>query len=259
MDLTDVKYIFKHLLELQFQKKADNKEQDWYYFMHIPKTAGASLRYALFEQFAAHQIYPNNVDYYFKDQAKYIPLNVFRERQTDLIKPDIRLLMGHFGVYPIQNVRKKPPKTFAFFRNPVKRVVSALNYNSKKGRPYYGLSLEEKIEQCRVIEGSMMARNLGYQPKKDNIDAVLKNLEKIDIVCITEYFNESIQLINQIFGWSLPLNVHRNKRQENTPLSEGYMEEIRAFCKADQLVYERAKELFFKACEVKGISLRVND
>lgn len=256
MDLIDIKYLFKHILKLNFNQTALNSDlEEWFYFMHIPKTAGTSIRYSLYDQFPSNKVYPNNVDYYIKNNAKYIPPKVFRENHKNILKTDIKLLMGHFGIFPIHNCRNTKPRTFAFFRNPVDRVISELNYHSKKGRRYHGLTLNEKITISKRNNGWLMASQLGYFPKRKNIEEAIENFRYIEVVGLTEYFSESIELLNKTFNWTLSNNYHRNKHKDSLQLKDSHVEEIREFCEVDIVIYQKAKEIFFEKCKAKGIIL----
>ncbi len=258
MDFTDVKYLFKHLFELNVPRKINNKSPEWYYFLHIPKTAGTSLRYSLFEQFPATQVYPNNVDYYFKDKAKFIKPAEFKAKHETILHPNIKLLIGHLGLTPLQINKAVPPKTFVFFREPINRTLSALNYNSYKGRHYDNLNLEEKIAMCKKYEGNLYARTLGFRPKKKNIEDAIEQLKKIDVIGITEYYKESIQLINKSFGWNLPYNVHRNSLQKKMVLSDDHLNQIKQFCEPDKVIYSAAKTIFLERCAQKNIVVKTN-
>ncbi|MDF1699160.1 MAG: hypothetical protein P1U56_25120 [Saprospiraceae bacterium] len=256
MDLIDIKYLIKHLVKLNLnQTRLNSNSEEWYYFMHIPKTAGTSIRYMLYDQFSANTVYPNNVDYYFKNNAKYLYPGDFKDHYKDILKPDIKVLIGHYGMFPIRKCRNQKPRTFAFFRNPVNRVISELNYSSKKGRRYDGLTLEEKILESKKTQGREMAAHLGYNPRLNNLEEAIENLNQIDVVGITEYFSESIELLNKTFDWSLPNNYHRNKLKKSIPLDDAYMKEIHEYCEIDRIIYDKAKELFFEKCKAKGIEI----
>lgn len=257
MDFVDLKFLIKHSLELVSQQKnLSDLEGEWFYFMHIPKTAGTSLRYALFDQFSATTIYPNNVDYYIKNKAKFISLANFKEEYQLLLSPQVKLLIGHFGLFPINNCRPIKPRTFSFFRDPVQRTISALNYHSQKDRRYSRLNIKDTAATHEDMEGSLMARHLGYIPRKKNIEVVVNNLRELEVVCLTEYFKESIQLLNKTFNWTLSDKYVLNQNRKTTFLKKSKLDDIKKACEVDLEIYKKAKEIFFEKCDANQIKIK---
>jgi len=255
VDIHDFKYLVKHLWELTTAKNSNHLiEEDWYYFMHIPKTAGTSIRYALFDQFSGNEIYPNNVDYYLKRRGSYIKYKDFIQKPKAYVTPKIKVLTGHLRLFPIEHCRAKKPKTFTFFRDPVKRIVSSVNYHSINGRRLEKLSLTEKINRIKSKnEGKRMATFFGYDSNENNIEEVLRQIENVDAIGLMEHFDQSLQNINQTFSWDLKSDIHKNKKKAKTTLDPLLLQAIQEACHIDSIVYNHAKKIFLNQCKANGI------
>ncbi len=255
MDFTDWKYLIRQQVEI-WKPAAPSEGKDWYYFLHIPKTAGTSFRYTLYDQFPAAQTYPNAVEYYLRQKARYIPLAQFRKQPNYFFPDSKKLLIGHYRMFPNQNVRETPPAVITFFRKPVDRYLSSLHYHYQKGRRYEGLPFGAISERHRIGEGSQHARSLGFLPARDNFSQAFENLEKIDGIGLLEYYQASITLFNRKFGWSLkPMWKNVAKKGKRMQLSKRDLEAIEGYCALDNALYERAKQRFFEACEQYGVAL----
>lgn len=253
MDLIDLKYLFKHGRELLTRSTSIETKDDWFYFIHIPKTAGTSIRYMLYKQFKAIEIYPNNVDFYILNKGKYVTLKDFKSNHNNYITKYTKLLMGHFRLFPVENWKGNPPKTFTFFRDPISRIVSTINYHKKKGRRYENLTEEDIISKIEIKESQQMARTFGYDPIKNNIKETLENISKVDAIGITENMDISIKNINKTFRWQLISNSHRNKSNQGTSQNKGLINKIESLNMIDVVVYNHAKSVFKNQCNYNGI------
>ena len=69
------------------------------------------------------------------------------------------------------------------------------------------MSIDEVIDKYLNKEGSLQARQLGYHPRR-GIDETMKNLESLDFIGLSERFDESLDLCNKTFGWSLKAIIY---------------------------------------------------
>ncbi len=110
---------------------------------------------------------------------------------------------------------------------------------------YSGMSVDDIINQYAHKEGTMQARQLGYRDKRDNLKRVLKNLESIDFIGLSERFDDSLRLCNHTFGWNLQSIPKRNvggyKAEVFSPEQSSKIEEA---CKIDYIIYNRGVEIF---------------
>ncbi len=247
-------YISDHLVSsLRRNNSFNRSEEEWYYFLHIPKTAGTTFRFVLYDYFDQAEIYPNYYELTVQQRSRYFSWKEFNPSKDQLFHNGKRILIGHFGWAVMRQYSTHKPLTLTFLRDPVKRVKSAIVYLRKRDRMYAGMSIEEVIDKYLRKEGTLQARQLGYQPKRGT-EVAIRNLESVDFIGISEQFDKSLALCNQTFGWDLKSipkkNVGLYKEESFTP---GQIEKIKAACELDYIIYNRGLELFEKRCAQHGI------
>ena len=118
---------------------------------------------------------------------------------------------------------------------------------------YAGMSIDEVIDKYLNKEGSLQARQLGYHPRR-GIDETMKNLESLDFIGLSERFDESLDLCNKTFGWSLKAIPKRNVgNYTQSSFTQEQLDKINAACEIDKIIYNRGKVLFEERCAKHGI------
>ena len=73
----------------------DRAASEWYYFLHIPKTAGTTFRFVLYDYFEQAEIYPNYYELTVKQQSQYLVWKVLREKEDKVFHEGKKLLIAH--------------------------------------------------------------------------------------------------------------------------------------------------------------------
>ncbi|MEB3356646.1 MAG: sulfotransferase family 2 domain-containing protein, partial [Synechococcales bacterium] len=238
-----------------------------FYFLHIPKTAGTSLRYWLFDFFPVGAF----LECYHLHQLK--------EKSPDIINCS-NFYSGHFGIKIYQYLSQKPT-TITWLRNPVEREISQYFYLKSKAQEFINdpdkpvlsitpaaseyleaiqeLSLpqlckEKNIGYCDNLQVRYLAGlspgNTEFQPCTANVLELAKeNLANLDFFGVCEQMQASIILFCHKFNlppkkFDLFLNRHEQNKGKETLFSPEDIEVIRENNKYDLELYAFANNLF---------------
>jgi hypothetical protein len=204
------------------------------FFIHIPKTAGATFRsilkknYSKKESFIIHDQYPEISLRYLKSLS-----------ETELNK--FNLIAGHGAQY-LHN-RARQFKSIIYVRDPVKQIISGY-YHIKRSpgnllhKEIQSLnSLEEYVEYLTTRDGlnfqtyylSRPEKNFFNKEKFREIEKydyllALEILKKTDYIFLTEYFDESLLILNKELNLkkinyiSRNISTSRSKEENNNEL-----------------------------------------
>jgi len=213
-------------------------------FLHIPKTAGTSLRYIIEKEYPNKECLQLYNPPYWRDTIN----------QDDLSAA--KVLYGHitFGIHKHLNIQGK---YVAFVRNPIERVISFYNHNARQTEmPFYekikeGMSLSDMLEsQVSKQTNNHMTRIIapsGYDGMLDDNKVLKQALENIEnhflFVGLSENFAESIDFLGKKLKWKyshdIPyLNVDPNKQSEIDSQTIAVLEK---YNRLDILLYEYVK------------------
>jgi Galactose-3-O-sulfotransferase len=222
-------------------------------FLHIGKTAGTSIQYALFEVLRHAAIFHDSLPGFDNVAGEELILN--------------DLVIGHFTY---QHVRKMRPAKLlmTFLRDPIDRVVS--NYHFlRTDSPLSGYSrVALQAAQClsfkefllcddpnvRMVTENFQTKALAYDFRPDHLDSTMtsallesaeRNLRTFDFVGISEYFDESTDVLSGMLGVELPakkLNVNPDRPVAAPPAEE--LEIARSLNRLDTQLYDDARSRF---------------
>lgn len=247
--------------------------EDTLHFLHIPKTAGRSVRAYLENRFDWGLSFPGTVlpDMYGKPAGELARW---------------RLFCGHYGRY-IHRLLPTRPVEITFLRDPVARSVS--HYRDLKRRE--GTWLHKFVNEHSFDEfvmdpvTSTEVMNLqtrflalddidedyfGYSRQREDdleglvakftgealFDRAAAHLESMPFVGLQERFDESLALLAATFGWAPPGEAPRvNTAQapfDSSSISDRAMERLREITALDQRLYDLAAARFARAVEGLG-------
>ncbi|MFL2783086.1 MAG: sulfotransferase family 2 domain-containing protein [Rhodospirillales bacterium] len=182
----------------------------FFFFLHIPKTAGTTWRSIIDLQLGSENV----ITYYNQSNSSLID-NLWALVAS---KPNNLGLIGHYNFGVHNNLNRAPLtnreyKYYTFLRNPIDITVSAYYERLKrypnefKKQNGTTMTILEHIEshqhfydniQTRMIAGTPGSRKINQQElilAKENIN------NNFDFVGILEKFDESILLLSKILKW----------------------------------------------------------
>ncbi len=229
---------------------------DLFIFVHIPKTAGMTFRKILDRQFTSDQIYKVGPEF----QASIDQLKVLSEEQ----KAQINCISGHvpYGIhqyFPLRSVHY-----ISFVRDPVERAVSEYCYfrNRPELLPLIGIENTDSFTpqeyllhlekmgmgdfQTRILTGygNMIDAVFPPYPKilEESKEELMENLHnKYAFIGTVSFFDESLLMMQQQFGWRSIRYISRNVAQvdpEKIDLQQSIGDEIRRLNPLDNMLYQ---------------------
>ncbi len=246
--------------------KARFGRYDTLIFLHLPKTAGTTLRGIIDRQYRRYRIYRM---YRPEERAA-------RRRLISSLPPEklreIGLLEGHmeFGWHTML-----PQKSVyvTMLREPVDRVISSYYYIRRdSSHRLHGairggaMGLEEYLEkrinieanngQTRWLSGSSPESQSGL--REDAFERAKENLENhFPVIGIQERFDESLILFRRMFAWGKMYYSSRNvtsSRPKRQAMTDRVLGLIRDLNRMDIDLYEYATKRFNEAVLGEGAS-----
>lgn len=234
-------------------------------FIHIPKTAGTSLRKALWTQYPPAQVFPNEEDI-ARNGQNYPPLKTFHALPAGR-RAGTRLIAAHYLLTELQP-RFPAARYVTFLRDPVDRTLSEVLHVKKRMKRFADLTEEQVIATLarhgRRFGLNQMCRYLGliypftrHRPTPQDIAAsAMLTVRDMAAFGIYEQFDASVALIAAAMGWNLPkigrLNVTSRRL---APARRAELAElIRPHVAIDQMLYDYAVGEFAKRLDQAGLT-----
>ena len=240
-------------------------------FIHIPKSAGNSLREILRRQYGYR--------YSFKvqsDERTKASVDKLRQLPEDR-KYRIRLISGHMP-FGLHRWLPQPATYITILRNPIERVASEYYYIRRKPiHPDHSELVENNLSLKEFYIDRMVERNTTnlqtrwvsgcadfdsvvppYEELPANaLDLAKQNLEKYFVVCgLTERFDESLLLMQKVLGWGNVYYVKRNvtrRRPQRDELSSSTLRLIEKYEEKDLELFEYAAKRLAEMLDANSI------
>jgi len=196
-------------------------DSQFLFFMHIPKTAGTTLRKIIDLQYGEENV----LTYYNQTNRSLIDnLDALLQKQ-----PNYRALVGHFQ-YGAHAVLPEKTSYVTFMRDPIQRTISDYYERLVRTPEKYKLANGKIMnigEMITAFPNEMQNHQTKYlagvpfDQKINEVDCAraVENITSNFCFCgIVEYFEESILIMSQILGWPICLykslnigsgNLHR--------------------------------------------------
>lgn len=233
-------------------------------FLHFPKTGGSTLRTIIERQFVGKSTYSRYREWERPESLVRVPIATRRE---------LKLLYGHIG-FGWHRFLPQGSVYVTMLRNPVDRVISEYYYlNTRKDLPFFnmlgrGITIEEYMRrnlnkdstnlQTRWIAGEEFLPH--PYSSKELLALARENLENHFLwVGLTERFDESLLLLQQVFKWRwvyyMKTNVTR-VRPRRESLQKRAIEIIQEMNQADIQLYNYMEANFSSLWRLRSPSLR---
>lgn len=217
-------------------------------FLHIPKAAGTTL-----SRIAARH-FPASTQYRLGANAQ-LGLQRFNDL-PEKIRSRYRYLAGHFP-YGAHEKVPGPSAYLTFLRDPVDRVISFYHFiRADPAHPLYN-QLPDTLErfacgtripifdngQTRQLAGDWGRRPAGTcDPRL--LERAKQNLDRIDVVGLSESFLPCLLLAADRFGWTRLgyRRENRNLSRPRTPLDPGLRRALEEMNRFDRDLYAYATQ-----------------
>lgn len=200
---------------------------DRFFFVHLVKTAGTSVRTRLQHHFGERAIYPDASD---AGQTQYFSMAHLRER-VRARGDEIRMVTGHFPLCTAE-ILGGEFTTLTVLREPTERTLSHLSHHRAWSRKDRGKRLEDIYSDPLVFHGMLhnhMVKMLSLTPEEaQQVDDVRMNgmltrvefteerlerakagLASVDAVGLYERIDEFFDELTLRFGWDLGPPQHQ--------------------------------------------------
>jgi hypothetical protein len=233
-------------------------------FLHIPKTAGQTLKTAL------EQAYEGERKYKIPGPSWRRSAKIFRSFPQSA-RNRFKLVYGH-QMYGLHTAFTKPAVYFSMLREPVARLVSFYRYaqtNSLMSRKLGGNFALENV----FLEGGLpvsgdnaMTRFLAGNATIDKVppgkcsqtlfDVAAENLERRITVGLVEQFDRSVRLYGSVLDWpAVPraTTVNVSTRGDPDAIRQEIIARFPQLYAFDDRLYALAKAKFEREAEARGV------
>ncbi len=232
------------------------------FFVHIPKTGGATFRKILGRLYASKKIFWVNL---IQDRETFKTLSGREKSLLDAVA-------GHFPYGLHEQLPHRGHRYITFLRDPVERCLSHYYHVLRTPENYLytavvkggmtfkdfvssNISIEMDNLQCRIVSGLHGQIPWGQVDEKCLSLAKKRLRDDFEIFGLTERFDESVFLMARRFGWKVGpygrSNVGVNK-PESRPKNLELIRLIRSRNAADVELFQYANELFEQRIRLAG-------
>ena len=245
------------------------------FFIHVMKTGGTTLLRHIAQNVLGDELYPHPELDIHDGGASAINFRHFTLKYLCQLPADrrarIRVYVGHFPFVACE-LLGGPFRTMTLLRDPVARTISQLRQFQRAApwsdgtwqSPWEARPLEEVYDdpavfeplvhnhQTKIFSMTVADEPTGYMQVID-VDAgrlalATENLAKVDVVGLTERYDDFLHSVEAEWGWRLPPSRKANvtPSDDGPPVSESFRRRIEVDNAIDMELYERARSLVAK-------------
>lgn len=229
-----------------------------FFFVHVMKTGGTSLLHQFHQNFAPEEVYPNR-------ELDMDPERFLQHLRVDYLlslsearRRTIRVYLGHFPYVACELLRLDLVK-LSLLREPVDRTVSLLQQLKRNGPKHKDSTLEQIYDHPNVFsrltanhqtkvfatraDDDLVDYNNMIVVDADRLALAKRNLAQIDVLGLTEQYDEFLDELQSRFGWQFNRNVRANENVGVADASPALRRRIAEDNEFDLELYEYAREL----------------
>lgn len=226
-----------------------------YFFMHLQKTGGNSIKRRLAHQFTPQQVYPHHHDGTDKFTLG-LDVDNLRERYAAR-SHEIRIVIGHFPLC-VASQLADDVVTMVVLRDPIDRTLSYLRDQHQHRPGNRGRPLEEIYDDGFLFDGLIhnhMTKMLSLTTDEmthgalttvdfddARVERACQRLESVDVVGLQEDLDGFCDELTRRFGWELG-ESRRENRTDPIEVDDRLVERIRHDQAADLAVWQHAQGL----------------
>jgi hypothetical protein len=227
-----------------------------FFFQHIMKTAGTSFVQHLVVNFDEEETYPFRSGTWEEQREQYWLIAPLRDVPAER-RERVRLFHGHLPFLVGDLVGADVRMTIV--RDPVERVISHIAHCRRQHIVHQDRPLEAVYEDgwlhphfFRNYQVKQFALTIEDDPKAHNevitiddarLQIAVANLQRVDVLGLTDRYDEFLADVVARFGWSLGRGQRLQVRPDPVSVSAAFRAQIEADNQADLEFYEAAREL----------------
>lgn len=234
-----------------------DKRDHRYFFVHVMKTAGTTLRDHIKANFRLEEIYPIQKfdgDLYDANMKIRVLLGLAPER-----KDQVRIFMGHFP-YAVVDALGIDLVTMTLLRHPVERTLSYLRHAVQRHPEHKGKDLEEVYDDPMfhlwlIRNHQSKVFSLGPQDRFEDyleditvderrLDIAKENLSKVGVLGLTERFPDFLRTLETDYGWEIQDLPNANVSESRPEVRPSFLDRIAEENAMDMAFYEYAVGLW---------------
>ena len=228
-------------------------EQLFYIFMHIPKTAGTTLRGIVDGQFGK-----NNVLTYYNQRSSQLLDNLYAILK---VNDNYRAIIGHFSFGVHRNL-EKPLTYITFLRHPVARTVSQYK-EMIVNHPHYiqaadgsRMDLIESLQANPEYYSDYQTKHLvGHKSpylNDPNVGEIALDIldEYFGFVGLVEYFDSSIDQLTNLFGWQRTEYSRKNIKSIDLEITPELVDVICSQNQNDLMIFNKIRSILESKADI---------
>ena len=224
--------------------RANPKTDFEYAFLHIPKTAGTSLRFSLERALGSSAVFPSQ-DYLTRRGGGY-PNYPELAAITHGLSDELKFLQGHL-LLPQVEILAPDARIIAVFREPVERVISLIKHRLAE-------SGDQAISEAEISERFFLnplaggfangqIRALLGRPEMENspsqiLQLATAKLVSIEFLGVSDNYIELLETIGNAAGVSLHYECLNRSRLPDRQFSAAFIDKVRELNHLDIKFYE---------------------